>query len=113
MSEMPTRVIPPGFSYADACATAAEQQGLNPLMAALRERAIPFEPEQTGGYTMAVSVVCRDGTFAGTFWGSDDDSGPWVLSWYEGDGWRTGDGIEPDHINLTLDRALDLIEERR
>jgi hypothetical protein len=90
-------------SYEDACRKAATDQGLDPVIEALTTAGIDHQVEQTGGFTMVVTVKVPAGTFAITV------DGPYVLGFYTDDSW---DAHERDDATYTSHTRLDTLIDR-
>lgn len=78
---------PAPFDYDAACAAAATDQGLDPVVAALAEAGIDVAVEQTGGFTMVATVTVPGGVAAVTA----DAPGAYLVGQYRGDAWTEGD----------------------
>jgi hypothetical protein len=94
------------MSYEDACRAATTRQGLDPVVEALTAVGIEHAVEQTGGFTMVVTVKAPTGTFAITV------DGPYVLGYYPGDSWEhcyDGEREDAEYSNHT---GLSTIIER-
>lgn len=97
------------MNYDDACRKATTDQGLDPVLAALRAADIDHGLEQTGGFTMVVTVLAPNGTFAIT------NDGGYLLGYYPGDTWENSyDGGREDadySPNITLDEIIERIRQ--
>lgn len=95
------------MSYEEACQRATTDQGLDPVTEALSAAGIPHVVEQTGGFTMVVTVKARNGTFGIT------DDGGYLLGFYPGDSWENSyDGGREDAdytSNMPLGDLVDRI----
>jgi hypothetical protein len=93
------------LDYDEACRRAAFRQGLNPVIRALTEAEIAFVVEQTGGFTMVVTVATPDGTYGIT------NDGGYLLGFYPDLTWQR---CERDDATYTYDMDLaDLVEQIR
>jgi hypothetical protein len=81
--------------YAARCAAAATAQGLDPVVDALTAAGIESVVEQTGGFTMVVTVRHDGGTIAITADG--DDPATYLIGHYPGDTWDEGTDEEIEH----------------
>lgn len=101
-------------SYDEACAAAATNQGLDPITEALTAAGITHEVEQTGGFTMVVTVNVPTGVVALTHDGEGDAD--YLLGYYPGTMWQDGeyDGEYDDVVlnfgHLTLTEAMDKVK---
>ncbi len=94
--------------YDAACRAAATRQGLDPIAERLHSEGIEHAVEQTGGFTMVVTIPLPTGTIAITRDGQDEER-PYLLGIYPGDSWQEG-GDEPlDHHDQTLDEVVAII----
>lgn len=68
---------------------ATTDQGLDPVVAHLRQRGYRFEVQQTGGMTMVVTIPYPDGVAGITEnpMGDEHDEGPYLVCWYPGLTW--------------------------
>jgi hypothetical protein len=95
-------------SYEDAVRKATTDQGLDPVIAALTAADIDHAVEQTGGFTMVVTVKAPDGTFAIT------NDGGYLLGYYPGDLWEHSyegrDGATYSY-NIQLEEIVERIRQ--
>ena len=91
------------LDYDKACKDAATRQGLDPVLAAFKEADVPCTLEQTGGFTMVVTVSCPEGTFAVI------DDGGYLLGMYPHTTWQDGTLDEPTHVTLPLPQIVEHI----
>lgn len=95
--------------YATACATAADAQGLTPIMDALTAAGIAHDLKQTGGFCMLVSVPLRRGEYIGI---SGEGEGHLLVVDYESDedpeGETLYDGDDVDAAVAAIRRHLDI-----
>ena len=87
--------------YELACRVAARNQGLNPIQAALKKEKINFELEQTGGFTMVVTVTLNDDLYAIT-----RDAGEYIFCRYAAKDWNEGSAEEWTNIPATTTKAV-------
>jgi hypothetical protein len=78
--------------YDEACREATTRQGLDPVIAALAAARIPHAVEQTGGFTMVVTIPSRQPSNPGT-WAIICDV-VYLLGFYAGTTWEDGEGDE-------------------
>lgn len=87
--------------YAARCAEAATRQGLDPVVGALSAVGIECDVEQTGGFTMVVTVRHPGGVVAVI------DDGGYLVGAYPGTAWDDGDSDLASHtFGLTLDQMV-------
>lgn len=101
------------ISYADACAQAATDQGLDPMIARLTAEGITHEVAQTGGMCMVIEIRLgeQDYPLLGVTLGDDmEDSNRWLVIRYadiddcEGD--VIGDEVPADEAVAVIRKAL-------
>lgn len=99
------------MTYDEACRKATTDQGLDPVIAALTAADIDHTVEQTGGFTMVVTVKAPTGTFGIT------DDGGYLLGFYPGDSWENsyeGGREDADYMsNIPLDDLVERIRQAR
>lgn len=95
-------------SYDAACLNAATAQGLAPVLNALTVAGIDHTLEQTGGFTMVVTVKAPTGIFGIT--ASDDQDNMFLLGFYPGTSWSDNEGCD-EHEDLTTTGVIHVIEE--
>lgn len=88
------------MDYGRACREAATRQGLDPLTEALTRAGIAHDVEQTGGFTMVVTIPGNGRTLA-----ANDDDG-FNVAVFAGNGWEDRDEPVSDHRGLTLADAV-------
>ena len=88
--------------YPESYRTASEHQGLRPLAEALDAKGVGYTLEQTGGWTMVLTMPGAGGTWAAT------DDGVWLLGFFPGNTWWAGDRDEDagDEEYPTLDAMV-------
>lgn len=89
ITERPTAAVDALPNYAVACATAASNQGLDPLIDGLTIADVPHDVEQTGGFCMVVTRTTERGTLAAVCDG-DPEAADYLTIWYPGDAWNNG-----------------------
>lgn len=89
--------------YDAACRKATTDQGLDPVIEALRAAGIPHELEQSGGYTMVVTVKVSEGMYAIT------NDGGFLLGHYPGDSLY---GVDEGDVMYSYDVTLDEMVEK-
>lgn len=100
--------------YDKSCAVAVLRQGLAPAVEALKSARITYEVEQTGGFTMVVTVKAPTGIYAIT--ASDDAPGEsearYLLGFYPGTTWEDGEHEDAfSRDGLPVDQAVAIIRE--
>lgn len=92
-------------NYDEACKAAATNQGLDPALSALRAAGIRHELEQTGGFTMVVTVPVQDGTIGIT---ADEDD-EFLAVFYPGTAWQDGpEGDEDSWYGMSMPQVIAL-----
>lgn len=91
------------MDYDERCKAATTDQGLDPVIEALTAAGIPHGLEQTGGFTMAVTVETPTGTFAIT----NDDG--YLLGHYPGGLWETSEGDAIYSYDLSLAEIVERV----
>jgi hypothetical protein len=88
-------VYDPDFAdrYEANCTDATTRQGLDPMVARLTREGIEHQVEQTGGFTMVLTVTTRGGIVGVTFDPNAYDPQPnsWIVGYYPGETWLTGE----------------------
>lgn len=100
-------------TYEQACARCATEQGLDEITAVLELAAIPYEVDQTGGFTMCVRVQRADGWYVYVTDGDVTYGEPgWHLGAYAAD-YETAAGCEgvalSDGGPVTADEGVALV----
>jgi hypothetical protein len=91
------------MDYDEQCKAATTDQGLDPVIEALTAAGIPHALEQTGGFTMAVTVEAPSGTFAVT----KDDG--YMLGHYPDGLWETAEGDAAYSYDLALAEIVERV----
>lgn len=97
------------MDYDLACNSAATNQGLDPVIAALSAAGIPHDLEQTGGFVMVITVQAPTGTYAIT--ASETEADQYVLGFYPGTTWTTGPHEDIDYADEPLEPVVARIKE--
>lgn len=102
------------MSYAEACAQAATDQGLDPMIARLTAEGITHEVAQTGGMCMVIEIRLgeQDYPLLGVTLGDDmEDSNRWLVIRYDDvddcEGSVLGDEVPIDVAVTVIRSALD------
>ena len=94
------------MSYLDACDAAATAQGLDPITTALADNGVVATVEQTGGFTMVLTVTADDGTYGVTRADDQADSDRLQVVFYPGSSFYDGEHEDED---LVIYPPLDLV----
>lgn len=95
--------------YAESCERAIADQGLRPMIERLRAEGIDHHVEQTGGFTMVITAPTRGGTVAVTNDRVPNGPDAWLVGYYPGDTWYSGEvdyDELPNFTELTEDQAV-------
>jgi hypothetical protein len=92
------------MTYEDRCKWAATNQGLDPIVERLTAEGIDHEVEQTGGFTMVVTVAVPSGTVAVTA-----DTEGYAMGFYPGRTWHDGPTEDSDDPTDAFDQTLDQV----
>jgi hypothetical protein len=99
-----------GEEYDAACERAATNQGLDPVMEALRAADIKYNLEQTGGFCMVVTVDVWD-----TVWRAEGErvgtiaitaDGGYLIGYYPGNMWREGPHEDAELTTVPTPQAV-------
>lgn len=92
------------LDYDSACAEAATRQGLDPLTEALTKAGVTHGVEQTGGFTMVVTVKTHTGVWAVIADGTEPN--PFLMAFYPGDTWADGGEEQMATPDLTVGQVV-------